>query len=102
MFGFYLGFLTKTVLRVLMDFSSIVLMADKHKENKEIIDNMDELLRGLFKVLETDKANANAACLCLVNISSKENGLKKIMSVINSNISSNDSVGFVLKENLYH
>lgn len=74
----------------------LVLTADKHKENKVIVDNMDELLRGLFKVLETDKVNANAACLCLVNISSKENGLKKIMSFLNSNISSND-LGIISK-----
>jgi len=73
-----------------------VLTADKHKENKVIVDNIDELLRGLFKVLETDKANANVACLCLVNISSRENGLKKIMSFLNSNISSNNLVNFAL------
>lgn len=77
-----------------------MLTADKHKENKVIVDNMDELVRGLFKVLETDKVNANAACLCLVNISSKEYGLNKIMSLLNSNISSKDSVDFGLKENL--
>lgn len=77
-----------------------MLTADKYKENKVIVDNMDELLRGLFKLLETDKVNANAACLCLVNISSKENGLKKIMSFLNSNISSYDLVDFGLKGNL--
>lgn len=77
-----------------------MLTADKHKENKMIIDNIDELLKGLFKVLGTDATNAKAACLCLVNISSKENGLKKIMSFLNSNISSNDSVYFGLKWNL--
>jgi len=76
-----------------------VVTADKHKENKVIVGNIDELLRGLFKVLETDTANANAACLCLVNISSGENGLKKIMSFLNSNISSNDLVHFGLKGN---
>jgi len=74
-----------------------VVTADKHKENKVIIDNIDELLRGLFRVLETDRANANAACVCLVNISTRENGLKKIMSFLNTNISSNDLVYFGLK-----
>ncbi|XP_026813105.1 protein HGH1 homolog [Rhopalosiphum maidis] len=69
----------------------LVLTADKYKENKAIVDNIDELLKGLFNVLDTDIANAKDACLCLVNISSKENGLKKIMSFINSNINSNNS-----------
>jgi len=78
-----------------------VLTADKYKENKAIVDNIDELLRGLFNVLDTDIANAKDACLCLVNISSKENGLKKIISFINSNISSNNSVYFGSKFNLY-
>jgi len=77
-----------------------VLTADKHKENKMIVDNIDELLKGLFKVLETDTTNAKAACLCLINISSKENGLNKIMCFLNSNINSNDSVYFDLKWNL--
>ncbi|XP_015363177.1 PREDICTED: protein HGH1 homolog [Diuraphis noxia] len=74
----------------------LLVTADKHKENKIIIDNIDELLKGLFKVLETDRANANVACLCLVNISSRENGLKKIMSFLNSNNNSNN-LGIISK-----
>lgn len=74
----------------------LVLTADRYKENKVIVENIDELIVGLFKVLETETANANVACLCLVNVSSKENDLKKIMSFLNSNISSN-GVGIISK-----
>jgi len=98
--AFLFGFWTKTILRVLI--SLLVLTADKHKESKVIVDNIDELLRGLFKVMVTDRANAKAACLCLVNISSKENGLNKIMSFLNnSNITSkNDLVYYSSEKNL--
>jgi len=59
------------------------LTGDKCEENKTIVDNVDDLLKGLFRVLETDSRNANAAYLCLVNLSAKRNGLNKIMSFIN-------------------
>lgn len=65
------------------------------------MDNIEELLKGLFKVLETDISNASKACLCLVNISAKENGLNKIMSFINSDVSSNNLVYFTLKSNIF-
>lgn len=61
-------------------------------ENKVIADNFDDLLKGLFKVTETDSSHAETACLCLVNLSAKENGPNKIMSYINSTISSDGSV----------
>jgi hypothetical protein len=75
-----------------------VLTADKFEENKIIIDNFDDLLKGLFKVLETESSHAEMACLCLVNLSAKENGPNKIMSYISNNISTNGSVGFYSKK----
>lgn len=59
------------------------------------MDNIEELFKGLFKVLETDIINAKKAGLCLVNLSARENGLNKIMSFIKSDISSNALVYFV-------
>lgn len=56
-----------------------------------IVDNIDDLLKGLFRVLETDSSNAKEACLCLVNLSAKESGAYKIMSFIESDV---DFVGF--------
>lgn len=72
-----------------------VITSDKNKENKFVVDNIDDLLKGLFKIVETDNSNAKAACLCLVNISATENGLNKIMSFIDSDMSSNNSVYFI-------
>lgn len=72
-----------------------MITSDNKKENKVIDDNIDDLLKGLFKIVETDDSNAEAAFLCLVNISAQENGLNKIMSFINSNMSSNSSVHFI-------
>lgn len=59
-----------------------------------VVDNTNDLLKGLFKVLETDSVNAESACLCLVNLSAKENGLNKIISFLNSDTAANNSVYF--------
>lgn len=69
-----------------------MLTGDKYEENKTIFGNIDDLLKGLFKVLETDCINAKAACLCLVNLSAKQIGLNKILSIVNNDISLNKSV----------
>lgn len=73
-------------------FSFIVLTGDRYEENKVIVDNFDDLLKGLFKVLETDSSRAETACLCLVNLSAKVNGPNKIMSYISSNSGSDGLV----------
>lgn len=81
-----------------------MLTGDKCEENKVIADNLDDLVKGLFKVLETDGTNAKTACLCLVNISAKEKGLNKIISFIsneNADNSSNDLVNYGLIRNLF-
>lgn len=72
-----------------------MITSDKYEENKFIVDNIDDLLKGLFRILETDNNNAKTACLCLVNISAKESSLNKIMSFINNDISSNSLVYFI-------
>lgn len=71
-----------------------VLTADRYEENKVIADHMDDLLKGLFKVLETVNSNTKTACMCLVNISAKENGPSKIIAFLNSDNSLNDLVYF--------
>lgn len=71
------------------------------KENKIIADpdNLHFLLKGLFRVLETDSSarnNIKSACLCLVNISANENGLNKINDYLSNDNGSYDSVKFAL------
>ncbi|XP_050441206.1 protein HGH1 homolog [Adelges cooleyi] len=61
------------------------LTANKNENNKMLLDNMNDLLEGLFKVLETDVMNAKTACLCLVNISARQKGLNNILSYIQNN-----------------
>lgn len=78
-------------------------MADK--ENKIIADpdNLHYLLKGLFRVLETDssvKNNVKSACLCLVNISANENGLNKINDYLSDDNGSYNSVCFFLDKSI--
>lgn len=54
---------------------------------------MDDLLKGLFKVVETINEDAKIAYLCLVNLSAKENGPNTIISFISNG--SNSSVYMV-------
>ncbi|VVC36820.1 Protein HGH1 C-terminal,Armadillo-type fold,Armadillo-like helical,Protein HGH1 N-terminal [Cinara cedri] len=69
-----------------------------YEENEVINENIDEFLKGLFNILKNDSSNCKTACLCLVNVSTKENGLNKIMSYINSDNSSNCLLQYIDKE----
>lgn len=69
------------------------LTAEKHEQHRVIVDYMDDLLKGLFEVVETADENAKTACLCLVNLSAKENGPNTIISFMTN--SPNSSVYMV-------
>lgn len=60
------------------------LTADKHEQHRMIVDYKDDLLKGLFKVVETINKDAETACLCLVNLSAKENGPNTIISFMSN------------------
>lgn len=60
------------------------LTADKHEQHRVIVDYKEDLLKGLFKVVETTGDNAKNAYLCLVNLSAKENGSNTIISFMNN------------------
>jgi len=67
-------------------------MSDKSVKHKIIYDNIDELLKGFFKILETSNGNVKVVCMCLVNLSAEEYGLNKIISFITNDSNSNGVV----------
>ncbi|XP_050520100.1 protein HGH1 homolog [Daktulosphaira vitifoliae] len=72
------------------------LLRQTNIESQIILDNMNELLGGLFHTLESDNSNREIASMCLINIAAKDKGHTYIFSYLQKNHAKNNSESLVI------